>query len=303
NTGDVLDPVKLPENSDIQISKWNFQESGKPLFLILDGIDREGNAIKTTIRNGEPHNSTEGFTVPAPIDWLAKLNNNSKLEITSGVNPDGIADINKAVIFPKRTYTITAPPELIFDTSPLTLDGRNISIVNTELPWERTGVDPANTAAKRTATGGCEPYTYTSSDSNIASIDDSGTVRSEGNGCAIITVTDSAGQSKSYEVTTRNVINYICELVHARDLQTWVNSVGGRLIPLNELSTVHTPILNMKYRYPGTSGATWVTRPSENPSAYYGEFLRYMPTELFKAVTGWGGSPALVICMRIPPRT
>ncbi|MOA19833.1 Bacterial Ig-like domain (group 2) [compost metagenome] len=64
---------------------------------------------------------------------------------------------------------------------------------------------PANTSRQRQATGGTPPLRYSSSNASVASVDGNGTVQSRSNGSATITVSDGAGQSRSYSVTVQNV--------------------------------------------------------------------------------------------------
>nr|WP_315446271.1 hypothetical protein [uncultured Pseudomonas sp.] len=146
-----------------------------------------------------------------------------------------------------RTLTVTTP--FTVDTSPLTLDGFNISIAGSGLNWALSGNDPAGTSANRGAQGGVRPYTYVSSKPLIASVDSDGTVRSEGNGTATITVRDAVSQTKQFEVTTRNVRRYTSSknqlLTHTAYL-AWTRTVGGIPIPARDFSS-HLALLNIKY--------------------------------------------------------
>lgn len=154
-------------------------------------------------------------------------------------------------------WALTVVSRLVVDTTPLLLNGLNISMGFTGNMWPRSGNDPTGTSATRAATGGVPPYTYESSDSSIASVDGKGTVRSEGNGLATIIAKDSSGQSITYNVTTSNVSTYLnggpilCD-----NFDSWVRSVGGKVIPKSTLDT-HIPILNIKYAPgpPNPSGA------------------------------------------------
>lgn len=149
---------------------------------------------------------------------------------------------------PTLPLTIKEVSELIIDTSPLRLDGLNISIDGTGLPWERTGGNPVDTSAKRPASGGVPPYTYKSSNSTIVSVDGLGTVVSEGNGPATITVTDKVGQSKSYSVTVTNVVTFLMESVSPQEFHAWVKSVGGAVIEYYKMNDVYIRLLTVKFR-------------------------------------------------------
>ncbi|WP_180698570.1 Ig-like domain-containing protein [Pseudomonas crudilactis] len=298
NTGTELEVNELATDARIIALKWPSFEPGQPIWVTCKGFDNAGNPVNTNVRSGEPNDSVDGLSVPAPVEWLKLLKDGSQVTVELAVGFAGSTDKAQAVVFPLRLYAVTSIPEFIVDTSPLTLQGRNVSIAGTNTPWERTGADPANTAALRAANGGTRPYVYSSSDDRIASVDDLGTVRSEGNGSAIITVTDSAGQSKSYTVTTGNVINYIYSpSIYVPDFQKWVTSVGGRIIPLDELSTVHTPILNIKYRFTETYAWAYVTRFLRSENNIYYDFLAVNKNG-FSARTGYGGDRQSAICMK-----
>lgn len=148
---------------------------------------------------------------------------------------------------PPRTFRVV--DELIIEKTLLTISGQNISIAGSGLDWLLTGEDPAGTAATRQANGGTRPYEYFSSDPLIASVDpDTGTVRSEGNGSATISVRDAAGQTASYPVLTSNVRHILISpspmlVPHSKN---WIISVGGTLISDRADARIFT--LNTKYK-------------------------------------------------------
>ncbi|MET0778194.1 MAG: hypothetical protein ABWZ65_22230, partial [Pseudomonas mandelii] len=148
-----------------------------------------------------------------------------------------------------RTLTVTAHPALVVDTTPLVLSGENISIVGTSLPWVPTGDYPADSYERRFASGGVPPITFESSNVQIASVDrNSGMIRSEGNGIATITVSDSVGQTREILVTCFNVAKYIYNptLLTWNAYESWRISQGASW-PINNDSLVHDRLLNMKY--------------------------------------------------------
>jgi len=101
--------------------------------------------------------------------------------------------------------TLTVVSDFLIDTSPVTLNGHNISIAGTSLRWTFSTWNPINTSITRVPTGGTPPYNYTTANSGIASVDANGLVRSEGNGTTRITVTDSENRSGGFEVHASNV--------------------------------------------------------------------------------------------------
>jgi len=165
--------------------------------------------------------------------------------VVDGVLPADTQDTTLTVV----NLNTPTHPALIVDTSPLTLNGFNISIAGSGLTWALNDVDPADTAANRGAQGGVRPYTYTSSHPHFASVDSDGIVRSEGNGTATITVRDAVSQTKQFEVTTRNVRRYTSSknkyLTYPKYL-AWTQTVGGIPIPVYYFSS-HLDLLNIKY--------------------------------------------------------
>jgi hypothetical protein len=107
-----------------------------------------------------------------------------------------------------RTLTVAKELAIENPSAPLVLSGRNYSIADSGLTWIRKGEFP-NTTGKKNVSGGVPPYSFASSAPRIASVDNNGLVRSEGNGTAIITVTDAALQQRTYQVQTSNVFRVL----------------------------------------------------------------------------------------------
>ncbi|MNJ28821.1 hypothetical protein D3C77_233710 [compost metagenome] len=138
------------------------------------------------------------LTVPGNGNWQAAL---SSLSI--GQHAFTIKGLygSQPVSAPWRVIVEARPP-LVIDTSLMLLNGViYVRADNGQGPSQR----PVNTSRQRQASGGTPPLRYSSSNVNVASVDGNGTVMSRGNGSATITVSDSAGQSRSYSVTVQNV--------------------------------------------------------------------------------------------------
>jgi hypothetical protein len=135
------------------------------------------------------------------------------------------------------TLTVnTATPPLNFNTSPATLNG----VTYFERTWGRLPAFPPGAIVTRQASGGVPPYSYSSSASNIAVVDQLGTVTVRANGSTVITVRDSASQSKSFSVTVQNVFDIVF-VKHSN----WNNAgtghpAGGHLPSLAEFRTFKT---------------------------------------------------------------
>ncbi|QQN96670.1 hypothetical protein [Pseudomonas sp. SW-3] len=150
-----------------------------------------------------------------------------------------------------RTLTVTTHPALIVNTDPVGLSAPNVSITGTSIPWTLTGADPIGTCERRSATGGVPPYTYTSTQHLIASVDNSGMIRSEGNGKATIVVSDAVGQTSEILVTCSNVASYIISpaLVNLPAYESWRISQGALPVVDIRSDVIHRSILNIKYSY------------------------------------------------------
>ncbi|KZN18303.1 MULTISPECIES: Ig-like domain-containing protein [Pseudomonas] len=189
-TGPELHVTQLNDTNPLQVAAWPLQVVGQRMWLRYDGFDAGGKAIFFEDLKGEPHNTLGDLTRPAPLEWLKTLKDGSALTISFSVSFDGVG----AVRFPVRTYTVKA---LNFGSSNHVQPINNYFIVQGRPP----SVPPVRGSYTRTATGGTEPYRYSSSNSQVALVDPAtGTVRAGSNGFAIITVTDAAQNTASYRI-------------------------------------------------------------------------------------------------------
>lgn len=129
-----------------------------------------------------------------------------------------------------RTFTVESPvPPLVIDPSAIALSGKlyrpTADLSVNPISW------PANSTSRRTPSSGAPPYTYTSSNSAIVKVTGDGTIYSQSNGNATITVRDSQGRSGSYPVSVSEVI-----LVHLLGNTTYkaglkLAAANGKRIP------------------------------------------------------------------------
>ncbi|WP_095191240.1 Ig-like domain-containing protein [Pseudomonas sp. Irchel 3E19] len=230
------------------VAPWRLIAVGQPFWAWCEGTNRNGATVTEEIHNGVPIGSTNNQGGPVSREFLDKLADGSTIRVYVAVNFDGVVNRATRVVFPVRSYTVKALSELILNTTPLRLDGFNISIKRTPMTWVRTGFDPAGTAEKREATGGLPPYRYESDDESIATVDNLGKVRSEGIGSTTITASDSAGQSKKFIVSTANVIVYLyTDSVPVTQIAAWAQSVGGTVISTDTMQNIHIPFIRDKY--------------------------------------------------------
>ncbi|HEX8540658.1 MAG TPA: Ig-like domain-containing protein [Pseudomonas sp.] len=182
---------------------------------IFDGVTSKGTA-----------------TVQASGDWTLPL---TGLSLTShSITAKGL--YGSQPVSAARTFTVQqAIPPIVVDPSPVTLGGKvYIWVEGHPLP----SVPPPGTYIQRTATGGKPPYTYQSSNPAIASVDGVGLVRARAQGITNISVSDTAGNSKSYQVTVTDVwrIEYIGDFTHANALK--YQRPGGHLPSGAELQEI-----------------------------------------------------------------
>lgn len=162
--------------------------------LTLHGTAQAGLQVQI-LDNGTPRT-----TVAAPGgNWQAEL---SSLAVSRHVfTAKGL--YGSEPVSAQWAVTVENRPPLTIDTSTMVLNGK--VFVNGD-NGKGPSSPPANAFRKRAASGGVPPYTYSSSNTRVASVDANGIVRSCGNGSAVITVRDQAQQSASYSVTVANVI-------------------------------------------------------------------------------------------------
>ncbi|WP_295478421.1 hypothetical protein [uncultured Pseudomonas sp.] len=147
---------------------------------------------------------------------------------------------------------LTIRSELSLDTRPVTLAGKVYLIPGHP---DLLPTFPAGTTIKRVPTGGQPPYRYSSSQPTVAKVDTHGLVSVRGKGRTHITVSDSLGQSLSYEVTVTGVIH--CMGVGSgsyKNLSAAAASRGGRMPNLQELRELHAAYGS---RWPMGNGMYW----------------------------------------------
>ncbi|RRV05671.1 hypothetical protein EGJ27_17835 [Pseudomonas sp. v388] len=147
---------------------------------------------------------------------------------------------------------LTVRSGLQLDTSPVTLGGKVYLLPGTPdlLPDFPTG-----TSIQRVASGGQAPYTYASSNTLIAKVDANGLTTVRGNGKATISVTDAAGDHKSFEVTVTGVIH--CLGVGKGSLAQMTAAAagqGGRIPSITELKEIY---ITYGSRWPMGNGNYW----------------------------------------------
>ncbi|MFA1028148.1 MULTISPECIES: Ig-like domain-containing protein [Pseudomonas syringae group] len=143
-------------------------------------------------------------------------------------------------------------PELVLDTSPVTLAGKLYLLPGSP---DLLPNFPADTTVQRRASGGHAPYQYTSSNPAVAKVDGHGLTSVRGKGTAIITATDSLGASKRYTVTVTGVIHCIgLGSGSFSQVSKAAGNNGTRIPTIHELVEIYTLYGN---RWPMGNGNYW----------------------------------------------
>jgi hypothetical protein len=148
---------------------------------------------------------------------------------------------------------------IMFDTSPVTLAGK---IYLLPAHPDLLPTFPSGTTVHRIASGGRPPYTYSTSDAKVAVVAASGWTSVRGNGVATITVTDSAGEKQSYDVTVTGVIE--CHGVGSGNytqISNAANRIGGRIPSIHELIEIYNAYGN---RWPMGNANYWSSTVAKN---------------------------------------
>lgn len=149
-----------------------------------------------------------------------------------------------------QTFTVGAATQpLVIDQSTMHLNGYAIVAAG----WVRNGQDYPGNAQTRTPSGGQSPYTYTSRNAGVASVNSVGKVTGNSNGSTTIDVRDNLGSTVSYNVSVSNVW-------HLRERRTdsnhygsilWRNSMPGAVgVSANlmqHMQTVYGPIAGFPF--------------------------------------------------------
>ncbi|MFJ5300448.1 hypothetical protein ACIQAL_28480 [Pseudomonas sp. NPDC088368] len=167
------------------------------------------------------------FTIPKSF---IEASNGESATVSYLVNRDGTETES-------HKLEVSVREGLILDESPVALPGKIYLIPGHPdlLPSFPTG-----TTVLRPASGGRPPYTYTSSDPLVAQVTEEGQTSVRGNGNATITVSDAAGESRSYTVSVTGVIQ--CEGVGSGNLtqmEAAAAAKGGRIPNINELIEIY----------------------------------------------------------------
>jgi hypothetical protein len=235
---------------------WPFIALGQYVWLTLSGTNANGDPYHRVFWTAPFAHTNQDwidngfFETLAPYDELVELKDGSTLTMEFAAGLSGSQDKAKATSFPVLEYTVKALREIIVDTTPLFLSGRNLTFPSPGPSWYTNQTELPGTVARRSASGGTGTIIYESSNSSVASVDCSGLIRSEGNGTATITVSDGIGQEEYIPVTCTNVTHIIIDNVIQMDhpdYRRWLKEKRATS-PFSGTAALYLDLINIRYR-------------------------------------------------------
>ncbi|MGC3894666.1 hypothetical protein [Pseudomonas urmiensis] len=272
--GGLLAPAVIP---DIAGAEFTVNFPGMlPLDqvqLLVSGVESHASAVQTVNRPG-----SLTFVVPRNV-ILSSLLKTVRVYYTltrNGQPPQHSAQLDLLV-----------NPPLMIDQRPLVLNGVSVK----ETGWSRVVVRSNNgqhehvesmgNSAVRVPNGGQPPYQYSSNNIRVASVTSAGKVVGEGNGNAVITVTDKRGVRVQYNVQVSNVYRMLLNTgsLSPTQYQTWVFQQKGVFKSGAMWNDLHRVYGHLQYRqhtwgYVGNpnSQASWFYNAATRTSHYWAPF-------------------------------
>lgn len=169
---------------------------------------------------------------------------------------------NGSLLFSRYYSVIIQSNGLTLDVSPVTLAGKIYLMLPDQGVYPAF---PAGTTVQRVASGGKPPYTYSSSNVNVAHVNAQGLTSVRGKGTANITVTDASGRRLSYPVTVTGVIKVSRLKPNTYQEVVWdAGRNNARLPTMQELREVYTAYGS---RWPLEKTNIWASTDARLPKA------------------------------------
>ncbi|VVE45730.1 hypothetical protein PPN31114_04402 [Pandoraea pneumonica] len=240
---EVLPTPEIPEAEDgmlklssfegdptVDVAPWPLIAVGQRVWLRCYGtLESDANDTIVLLQAHEVTalQAAQGLSEAIPRARLEALRNESNLVVELTVAFDGGTNEAQATLFPELRVTIEVLPELeVPSTEEMILNGLAV-----KQNWPRTGTEAPGNWETRAATGGVPPYTYTSGNAAIATVNASGTVIGQRNGRTTITIRDSAGSTTSYAVVVSNVFEFRWNdsIMSPQQAVAWKNTIPGAI--------------------------------------------------------------------------
>ncbi|WP_223544329.1 Ig-like domain-containing protein [Pseudomonas sp. A-B-19] len=198
-------------------------------------------------------------TVDTAVTLSGTATASQKVEIFDDADLKGEADVGANGVWTRqvtglavgiRSFTakglygsepISAPPWTLTVTAPLAINPSKMILAGTKFiqAYGWTAKEVYGNTATRTATGGQGPYTYTSDNPVIATVNaTTGKVSGMKNGSTTIRATDRPGNSVSYPVDVANVYRVLINdnMMLPSQVHAWHQSLGGSILrPTTEM--------------------------------------------------------------------
>jgi hypothetical protein len=204
--GTTLDLRTFSGNAMISLLKWRLSQQGQRVWLECLSVG----ATRMLVLDGVAITASEAanglINKPVLRTWLNQLRSGAEVIVVCRVSFDGSASYATSTAFPQTRYIVVGQiPQLVIPSTPMVLNG-----ISVRINWPRTGLESINNTATRVASGGVPPYSYTSSNSAIATVSaTTGFVIGNANGTATITARDQNGATASYVVQVSNVFRLL----------------------------------------------------------------------------------------------
>ncbi|EJM03473.1 MULTISPECIES: hypothetical protein [unclassified Pseudomonas] len=237
--GPELNINALTADATMRLNNWPLIFPDQYVWSRLKGTNKD-NTTYSKIFWQPPASKTDeewikqGFNAHAiPISDLRNLKNDSELALEIKTAFGGSSDEKYATTFKERVYNVKLPPPLVWDDRPVTLTVHTASFEGVRPDWDIMADFYSYPLYRIAAGGGVPPYTYKSANESVATVSP-GAIKATGKGKTIITLQDSAGQTKTLEVT---VVNEHYTLLYSpnpgtqEEFVVWAGKVGGSLIP------------------------------------------------------------------------
>jgi hypothetical protein len=198
----VLDLDRFSGDTRASVAAWDFARAGQRIWLRCYGTKLNGDPDTIVLINGaalETGEVSSGLSRALARNRLLMLRDNTELRVELKVSFAQTQQEADAVTFPVLRLTLRAGFSIA--PEPLVLNGAAIRVKRN---WQQIQDFPANTAVRQ-ATGGRPPYTYHSTNTDVATVDAQGKVTGAGNGTTVITVRDADQRSAAYTVQVSNV--------------------------------------------------------------------------------------------------
>ncbi|CAI8791595.1 Ig-like protein group 2 [Pseudomonas sp. IT-347P] len=244
------------------------------LTSVHDGVSEVGRETKSrsvTLRGRvTPNHEVQIHDNNIPLHKVRAAGDawNTTLAVGLGAHSVNVKAVSTGQYSSSRSFNVISPiPPLNFNTNPVTLSGKIYLIPGSAvLPAFGPG-----TSVQHQASGGQPPYTYSTSNGNVAVVDSaSGLVTARGNGSATISVRDAASQARSYTVSVTGVTQ-----CYGLGANWWANvgreaqSRGLRLPSMAELRAISGAFGN---RWPLGNSFYWSNESKlywPNPNPFY----------------------------------